>query len=71
MLGKKQLKWVADRNADCIAAVGDPRATESYKRILSILESTILKCIMFKQFSSNSNPQVTSGLRVSRCPSSA
>ena len=39
VLGEKALAWVKARNADCITAVGDPSATESYRRILGILDS--------------------------------
>ena len=37
--GAKALAWVRERNGECIAAVGDPVETESYKRILAILDS--------------------------------
>eukprot|EP00937_MAST-01D_sp_MAST-1D-sp2_P002103 g2103.t1 len=37
--GDKPLAWVRERNAQCIAAVGDPTGTESYRRILAILDS--------------------------------
>lgn len=39
VLGEKQLEWVKERNADCIKALGDPKETETYKKILSILDS--------------------------------
>jgi len=39
ILGEKQLEWVEQRNAECIAAVGDPKETPAYKRILDILDS--------------------------------
>ena len=39
MLGERQLAWAKERNAECIAQVGDPAATERYTRILGILDS--------------------------------
>jgi len=39
VLGDKQLEWVRARNADCISALGEPKETETYRRILAILDS--------------------------------
>lgn len=39
VLGDKQLSWVEERNDECLEALGDPKETETYKRILSILDS--------------------------------
>ncbi len=39
VLGEEPLAWVKERNANCIAAVGEPTQTNDYKRILSILDS--------------------------------
>jgi len=39
ILGEKPLEWVAERNALCIGAVGDPEKTAAYARILGILDS--------------------------------
>lgn len=39
VLGEKPLQWVRERNEACIASVGDPLKTNSYKRILGILDS--------------------------------
>ena len=39
VLGEKPLEWVKERNAQCLARVGDPITTESYRRILGILDS--------------------------------
>lgn len=39
VLGEDSLKWVNERNADCISKFGDPTLTEDYKRILAILDS--------------------------------
>eukprot|EP00566_Odontella_aurita_P004902 CAMPEP_0113532710 /NCGR_PEP_ID=MMETSP0015_2-20120614/4208_1 /TAXON_ID=2838 /ORGANISM="Odontella" /LENGTH=760 /DNA_ID=CAMNT_0000431697 /DNA_START=111 /DNA_END=2393 /DNA_ORIENTATION=- /assembly_acc=CAM_ASM_000160 len=39
VLGDKSLDWVKARNKECISALGDPTATERYRRILAILDS--------------------------------
>merc|ERR1712166_218216 len=39
VLSERSLQWVDQRNKDCIAAVGEPTETDSYKRILQILDS--------------------------------
>ena len=39
VLGEKQLAWVDGVNRKCIERVGDPKGTESYRRIKSILDS--------------------------------
>jgi len=39
ILGTKQLEWVSKVNSDCISAIGDPKTTETYTRIKSILDS--------------------------------
>lgn len=39
VLGEKPLAWVKERNIECIAAVGEPKDTDTYKRILTILDS--------------------------------
>ena len=39
VLGEKQLAWVDGVNRKCIDHVGDPKGTESYRRIKSILDS--------------------------------
>jgi prolyl oligopeptidase len=39
VLGEEPLAWVKERNAACIAAIGDPAETGDYKRILAILDS--------------------------------
>jgi len=39
VLGEKQLDWVKERNAECITKVGNPTETETFRRILSILDS--------------------------------
>lgn len=41
VLGEKQLAWVEEENRKCIAAVGDPKETESYARIKAILDSKV------------------------------
>ena len=39
VLGERQLAWVDDVNKKCIDHVGDPKGTECYRRIKSILDS--------------------------------
>jgi len=39
VLGEAQLDWVKARNAECLAKVGDVKATPTYARILGALES--------------------------------
>jgi prolyl oligopeptidase len=39
VLGEKQLDWVKERNAEVIGALGDPKDTEMFRRILAILDS--------------------------------
>jgi len=39
VLGDAPLAWVKDKNAEVIAAVGEPTQTEAYRRILAILDS--------------------------------
>ena len=39
VLGERQLAWVNDVNKKCIDHVGDPKGTECYRRIKSILDS--------------------------------
>ena len=39
VLGDEALDWVKERNSECNAKFGDPKETEDYKRILSILDS--------------------------------
>ena len=39
VLGEEPMAWVKERNAACIAALGDPTETERYRRILAILDS--------------------------------
>ena len=39
ILGKKQLAWVEARNSDCLSSLGEPAETETYRRILSMLDS--------------------------------
>ena len=39
VLGEKQLEWVEKCNKKCIETVGDPKETETYQRIKSILDS--------------------------------
>ena len=41
VLGQKQLAWVEQKNKECIDAVGDPKETDSYKRIKDILDSKV------------------------------
>lgn len=48
VLGEKQLEWVEKCNKIAIDAIGDPKQTETYKRIKSILDSKVcmLLCIV-------------------------
>lgn len=39
VLGKTALTWVERKNKQCIHAIGDPTKTQTFKRILSILDS--------------------------------
>ena len=39
VLGEKQLQWVEQCNKKCIDTVGDPKQTQTYTRIKSILDS--------------------------------
>eukprot|EP00927_Polykrikos_kofoidii_P078851 TRINITY_DN7564_c0_g1_i1.p1 TRINITY_DN7564_c0_g1~~TRINITY_DN7564_c0_g1_i1.p1 ORF type:complete len:765 (-),score=130.22 TRINITY_DN7564_c0_g1_i1:62-2356(-) len=39
VLDEKALAWVESKNAEAIAALGDPKETETFKRILGILDS--------------------------------
>lgn len=39
VLGEKQLAWVEKCNKGCLVDVGDPKETDSYKRIKDILDS--------------------------------
>lgn len=39
VLGEKALEWVEARNAESIGALGDPKETELFRRILAILDS--------------------------------
>ena len=39
VLGEKPMDWVKERNEECIKALGDPKQTEDYRRILAILDS--------------------------------
>jgi prolyl oligopeptidase len=39
VLGEEAMKWVASKNTESIAAIGEPTATTAYKRILAILDS--------------------------------
>ena len=39
VLGAAPLKWVAARNAETVRAVGDPKATKTFERILGILDA--------------------------------
>lgn len=48
VLGEKPLGWVEKVNKDCLAAVGDPKETETYTRIKSILDSKV--CLRFFLF---------------------
>ena len=41
VLGERPLSWVAEVNKKCIDDVGDPKETESYKRIKDILDSKV------------------------------
>ena len=41
VLGEKPLAWVEEVNKKCIDDVGDPKETESYKRIKDILDSKV------------------------------
>lgn len=41
VLGEKQLSWVGEVNKRCIEYVGDPKETEVYSRIKSILDSKV------------------------------
>eukprot|EP01063_Lacrimia_lanifica_P013154 TRINITY_DN1978_c0_g1_i1.p1 TRINITY_DN1978_c0_g1~~TRINITY_DN1978_c0_g1_i1.p1 ORF type:complete len:781 (+),score=296.68 TRINITY_DN1978_c0_g1_i1:66-2408(+) len=37
--GEKQLAWVKDQSTECVKSVGEPKETETYTRIKSILDS--------------------------------
>lgn len=39
VLGEEPMKWVASKNEEAFAAIGDPTSTSTYKRILAILDS--------------------------------
>ena len=39
VLAEDALKWVKGRNAAALSELGDPKATQDYSRILSILDS--------------------------------
>ena len=39
VLGKEALKWVEDKNEKCIATLGDPKWSDRYREVLSVLES--------------------------------
>ena len=39
VLGEKALEWVEGKNADAISALGDPKDSELYRRILAIYDS--------------------------------
>ena len=39
VLGAASLSWVEARNAETVAAVGDPKATKAFERILGILDA--------------------------------
>jgi len=41
VLGEKQLAWVEKCNKGCLVDVGDPKETDSYKRIKDILDSKV------------------------------
>ena len=39
VLGRASMAWVEARNAETVAAVGDPKATATFERILGILDA--------------------------------
>ena len=39
VLGDRPMSWVKSRNEECIASLGEPTKTETFKRILGILDS--------------------------------
>jgi len=71
VLGEKPLAWVEEQNKKTLAAIGDPLETETYKRILSILDSkdkvrlsqTILRACTWARFYPHVNKSLARNVR--------